>query len=66
MDVHSERGVLQARLTETPGTAAFLTPSERQWLQNRQDAARDAVQEKGEDPRAMSAPCHILTAHPLM
>ena len=48
----------QARLAETPRTAAFLTPVERQWLQDRQDAARSAIQEKGaSDPGAMGACC---------
>ncbi len=59
-------GVLQAQLAETPRTAAFLSPSERQWLQDRQDAARSVIQEKGSDPRAMGAPlatfsCAVLS-----
>ena len=53
-------GVSQAQLAETPRTAAFLTPLERQWLQDRQDAARSAIQEKGSDPRAMGAPLPSL------
>ena len=57
--------VLQAQLAETPRTAAFLSPSERQWLQDRQDAARSAVQEKGSDPRALGALQRHLFANSL-
>lgn len=45
----------QSQLAESPRTASFLTPAERLWLQDRQDAARKALQDKGSEAPAMGA-----------